>query len=214
MIVVVANEKGGVGKTTLAANLAILRAQQDAKVLVVDADPQGSISEFFRVRTDEGHEPSLTCVAIAGRGVSSEVRKLVPNFSDVVIDVGGRDTAAFRSALLIADVLLVPFLPGQFDAWSLETVDALVDEAQALNQGMKALMVMNKTDTNPRVGLAGEVGEFAEELKNLTLLPVRVGYRVAYRRSAAEGQAVNEIGKKDSRATQEMRDLYKEVFTA
>jgi len=212
MIIVVGNEKGGVGKTTLAANLAILRAQQGRDVLVVDADPQGSITEFFRVREEEGYTPALSCVSVTGKSVSSEVRKLVPRFDDIVVDVGGRDTAAFRSALLVAEALLVPSLPGQFDAWSLETLNTVIAEARALNEKLRPLLVLNKVDSNPRIGLTDETAEFVADLENLPLLPVKIGYRVAYRRSAAEGQAVNELSKKDPKAIDEIKNLYREVF--
>lgn len=212
MVIVVANEKGGVGKTTLAANLAVMRAQHGNDVLVIDADPQGSFSEFCRVREEEGHTPALTCAAVLGKSVASETRKFVPRFDDIVIDCGGRDTAAFRSALLVADVLLVPSLPGQFDAWSLENVDTVVGEARALNEGIRSFLVMNKVDSNPRISLSDEVLEYAADLENLTPLAVKVGYRVAYRRSAAEGQAVNELAKRDPKAISEMENLYQEVF--
>lgn len=212
MVVVVANEKGGTGKTTIATNLAILRAQQGADVLLVDADPQGSASEFVRVREDEQVCPTITSVAVSGRGVSSEVRKLIPKYQDIVIDAGGRDSAGLRSALVVADVLIVPFLAGQYDVWAVEAMDMVVGEALGLNSEMKPFLLMNKQDTNPRIVLGNEAAEIANGLQNLKLLEIRIGYRVAYRRSAAEGRAVNELDKKDAKAISEMDILYQEVF--
>jgi chromosome partitioning protein len=163
MIVVVGSEKGGTGKTTLATNLAIYRAQVRRDVLLVDADPQGSAIEFSRVRESEGHTPAITCVMVTGRSVSSEVRKLAPRFDDV-IDVGGRDSAALRSAMLVAQVMVIPCLPGQFDVWSIEGMNTLVREAVALNEPLRAVTVLNKVDTNPRMGLADEAAEMTKDL--------------------------------------------------
>ena len=212
MIVVVGSEKGGTGKTTIATNLAIYRAQAGRDVLLVDADPQGSAIEFSRVRESEGHTPAVTCVMVTGRSVASEIRKLAPRFDDIVIDVGGRDSAALRSSMLVAQVMVVPCLPGQFDVWSIEGMNALVREAAALNEPLRAVTVLNKVDTNPRVGLADETAEMTKDLSHIRLLDVRLGYRVAYRRAAAEGQAVNELIKKDQRAITEIENLIREVF--
>lgn len=212
MVIVVANEKGGTGKTTIATNLAILRALQNKDVLLVDADPQGSASEFVRVREDENVSPAISCVSITGRGVSSEVRKLVSKYDDIIIDAGGRDSSGLRSALIVADVLIVPFLAGQYDVWAIEAMDIVVGEAMGLNPDMKPLLLLNKQDTNPRILLANEAADIANDLKNLKLLDIRLGYRVAYRRSAAEGRALCELDKKDPKAIAEMESLFKEVF--
>lgn len=213
MVVLVANEKGGTGKTTVATNIAIMRAQQGRDVLLVDADPQGSSSEFIRVREDEQVKPSITCVAITGRGVSSEVRKLIPRYQDIIIDAGGRDSAGLRSALIVADALIVPFLAGQYDVWGVENMDTIVGEALGLNPDMKPLLVLNKQDTNPRISLATEAEALAKEMQNLQILNTKLCYRVAYRRSAAEGRAVNELDKLDPKAVSELDALYKEVFS-
>jgi chromosome partitioning protein len=167
MIAVVGSEKGGTGKTTIATNLAIYRAQVGRDVLLVDADPQGSAIEFSRVRESEGHTPTITCVMVTGRSVASEVRKLAPRFDDVVIDVGGRDSAALRSAMLVAQVMVIPCLPGQFDVWSIEGMNALVREAVALNEPLRAVTVLNKVDTNPRMGLADEAAEMTKDLSHI-----------------------------------------------
>lgn len=212
MVVVVGSEKGGTGKTMIATNLAIYRAHAGRDVLLVDADPQGSTIEFSRVRESEGHTPTLTCVMITSRSVASEVRKLIPRFGDVVIDVGGRDSAALRSAMLVAEVMVIPCLPGQFDVWSIEGMNALVREAAALNESLRAFTVLNKVDTNPRMGLADEAAEMTKDLSHIRLLDVRIRYRVAYRRAAAEGQAVSKLAKKDPRAVSELDSLAQEVF--
>ena len=62
------------------------------------------------------------------------------------------------------------------------------------------------------MGLADETAELTKDLSHIRLLDARVGYRVAYRRAAAEGQAVNELVKKDPRAVSEVDSLVQEVF--
>ena len=208
MVICVANEKGGVGKTTIATNLAVLLAQKGREVLIVDADPQKSASDFVQVREDEHISPSVACVSITGRGVSSEVRKLVPKYTDIVIDAGGRDSAGLRSALIVSDLLIIPFLAGQFDVWAVESMDATIGEALALNPDMRAFLMLNKQDTNPRISLSSEAMEIAGSLKNMQLMQNKLGYRVAYRRSAAEGKAVNELERSDPKAVAEMEALF------
>lgn len=212
MILVVANEKGGTGKTTVATNLAVWRSLQGRDVLLVDADPQRSAAEFAAVRCEEKVDPTISCASITGRTLAGEVRKMAGRFDDVVIDVGGRDSAGFRSALLVADVLLVPLLPGQLDVWAVEAVDGLVGEAMVLNEGLRGYTLINKVDSNPRVGLAGEAAEFCQGLEYLGGLDVRLGYRVAYRRAVAEGRAVCELDRRDPKAIAEIEALARVIY--
>lgn len=212
MIIVVASIKGGTGKTTIATNLAIFRAQNASDVLLVDADSQKSASDFCAVRNEEGVSPDLTCSIITGRTLNSELAKLAPKFDDIVVDVGGRDGTTLRSAMLAADVLVVPFLPSQLDAWALAQMEGLVEEVETLNDKLRTVAFLNKVDTNPRIQLADEATKFAEETK-IHFCDVHVGYRVAFRKAVAEGLAVNEVkNRKDAKAVNEMKQLYKEVF--
>lgn len=212
MIIVVASEKGGTGKTTLATNLAVMRRQDGADVLLVDCDPQRSSADFSAVRDQEGHQPELTCSSITGRATGSELRKLEPKFDDIVVDVGGRDSTTLRSALLVANVLVIPFLPSQYDSWGIQRMDELLNEVLQLNPELRVLGVLNKVDTNPKINLQEEAAELAQEFKNITLLDFTLGYRVSFRRSVADGLSVTELKTKDKKAIQEVKNLYNEVF--
>lgn len=212
MIVVVASEKGGTGKTTLATNLSVVRRQKGSDVLLVDCDPQHSSSDFAAVRDQESHQPELTCSCVSGRSTGSEIRKLEPKFDDIIVDVGGRDSVTLRSALLEADLLIIPFLPSQYDAWGIQRMDDLLGEVKTLNTHLKTIGVMNKVDANPRTGMTQEASEIADNFRNIRLLDGGVGYRVAFRRSVADGLAVTEMKHKDKKAIQEIENVYKEVF--
>lgn len=213
MVITVASEKGGVGKTTLAVQFAIMLAQQKHDVLLVDADPQRSALEVAGVRAEEGHLPTITAVALGGKTLNAEVKKLIPKYDHIVIDVGGRDSIALRCSMLVSDHVLIPILPGQLDAWTLENFDTLVEQGQAFNPKLQAWLVLNKVDTNPAIKIAEEVIDFAKDLKNIKTLKSKIGYRVAYRRCVAEGLAVNEMSKRDVKAMNEIDTLFREVLS-
>lgn len=212
MIVAVASEKGGTGKTTIATNLAIMRAKHAHDVLLIDGDPQGSARDFAAVRETLGHCPDISAVSLYGASITTEVRKLKHKFDDIFIDVGGRDSVTMRSALLVAEVVVLPFLPSQFDAWSLERMDDLIGEVLSLNENLRTVSFLNKVDSNPKISLLSESMQFAQGLKNIPFSGLKVGYRVAFRRSVADGQSVTELDKKDPKANQEIIALYEEVF--
>src|SRR5690242_14261963 len=125
MIVTVGHTKGGVGKTTIAINLAIARAVSGQDALLVDGDQQGTASQFSQLRAELQGATGYTVVQLLGSAVRTQVRALREKYEDIVIDVGGRDTGGLRAALTISDVLLVPIQPRSFDIWALDQLALL-----------------------------------------------------------------------------------------
>ena len=125
-IFAIANTKGGVGKSTLAVNLAVLAATQGHRVLLVDADPQASSLQFLNAR--DASLPALTGIQLSQPIIHKQLRELAIPYEYVFIDVGGRDAPVFRSALVAADTVLIPMVPSVFDAWAAEDVFNVVDE--------------------------------------------------------------------------------------
>src|SRR4051794_22324816 len=147
MIVTVGNTKGGVGKTTLAFQLALHRAREGRDVLLVDGDRQGSAQMAVAIRSEGNRTPPLTCVQYPeGTVLRTQVQRQAGKYDDVVIDAGGRDSAALRAAMVLSDVLLVPYLPRSVDVWALGDIASLIDEARSLRDGLTALAVLNAAD--------------------------------------------------------------------
>ena len=116
MIITIGNTKGGVGKTTLAVNVAIARALAGREVWLIDGDRQGTAQTAISIRSDSGHAPGIACASYPdGPTLRSQVQQQASKFEDIVIDAGGRDSTALRAALAISDVLLVPFQPRSYD---------------------------------------------------------------------------------------------------
>lgn len=214
MILTVGAEKGGVGKSTVAANLAAWRADQERSVLLIDTDKMGSMQQWNAARKELTNVPQFTCVGVRGNGLGREVRELAAKFDDVVIDAGGSDSPELRGAMAVADVLVTPCKPGQFDIFSAFTMDRLVGEAQAAgNERLRALMLANDCPTNTHAELQ-DMLEALADMKNYTIADVVLYSRKAYRLTARDSRAVTEYyGREiDPKAVAEMRDLAKLVW--
>src|SRR5262249_52618553 len=163
MILTVGNTKGGTGKTTLAVQLAISLARTGRDVLLVDGDLQGSAQTAIAIRTDAGRQPALACAQYSeGRVLRDQVRHQAGKYQDVLIDAGGRDSGALRAALVLSDVLLVPFLPRSVDVWALADVTKLVEEARAVRDGLTAMAVLNAADPGVSADNTEAVGALAD----------------------------------------------------
>lgn len=130
MILTVGNTKGGVGKTTLAVNIAIARALEKHDVLLVDGDEQRTASDFTELRGEILGSAGYTAVNLQGQALRTQVRQIAPKYDDIVIDVGGRDTGSLRAALTVSDTLLIPVQPRSFDIWAIGQIAELVRESR------------------------------------------------------------------------------------
>lgn len=212
MIILVGGEKGGTGKTTLATNLATLRAHAQRDTLLVDTDKQGSASYWATLRDEVEGVPTVPCVQVFGKGVSRQVTDLAARYDDVIVDAGGRDSIELRAGLVVADRLFVPIQASQFDVWTLDQMDGLVSQAQAINPGLEAFVIINRASTHPRVRETDEAEALLADFDHLAFGDVVVRDRIAYRRAASEGIGVGEVPEPDPKAVAEMIAWYSVAF--
>jgi chromosome partitioning protein len=210
MILTIGNVKGGVGKTTLAVNFAIARAREGHDILLVDGDEQGTALTFTALREEMTGQTDYTAVALTGAAVRTQVLKLAPKYTDIIIDVGGRDTGSFRAALTISDTLLVPVQPRTFDIWSIDQVAALVEEARAINDRLSALAVLNAADSTGRDN--EQAAEALREHIGIEYLDSPLVRRKAYPNAASSGKGILEYTPKDPKAIDELNRLIALVY--
>ncbi|CAK0775887.1 Chromosome partitioning protein ParA [uncultured Gammaproteobacteria bacterium] len=211
MIITVGGIKGGGGKTTAATNLAVMRLLAGRDVLLIDADEQRSSSEFVAQREALGHTP-LPCVQLVGSAVRTQVKQLAPRYDDIVIDTGGRDTASQRAALTVSDLMLIPFQPGNFDLWTLEQVERLVDEIRSVNEHLEALCYISRGYPN---GADNEqAADMLRASPSLRFIHAPVLGRKAFNTASGDGLSVVETKPRDAKAVVEIERLYAAVFSA
>lgn len=211
MIVTVGNTKGGVGKTTLALNLAIARALSGRDVWLIDGDRQGTAQTAIALRAESGRQPAIACAQYAdGSTLRTQLQHQSNKFEDIIIDAGGRDSTALRAALVLSDVLLVPFAPRSLDVWALADICSLIDEARAVRDGLKAYAVLNSADPSgsDNADAAAAVADYPQ----LVYLDTPIRRRKAIANSAGQGMSVLESSPKDPKANDELNALLSKLF--
>jgi chromosome partitioning protein len=205
MIISILNQKGGVGKTTLAVHIATALAQRGMKVLLVDADPQSSSLDWSASR--EG-EPLFPVIGLPKPSLHRDMPAIAADYEAVVIDGPPRVNELARSAIMASDLVLVPVQPSPYDVWAAEEIIGLLKEASVFKEKLKSAFVINRKIVNTAIGR-----DVREALSSypLPVLKSQVGQRVGFAESAGHGQTVLETEPQGT-ASKEILALVKEIL--
>lgn len=187
MITIVGSLKGGSGKSTLTFNLAVWLVMAEAGVMLVDADPQATLTDVVDVRGEEGFKPKI---AVFDKDALTESR--LREVDETLIDVGTSDMESLRRALAICDRVVVPVPPSQADIWSTQRfiqMIATVERARPL----EIIGFINRGDTHHAVQETNETAAALVSLPGLRFIKPRLSQRTVFRRSFSEGLAVFEL---------------------
>ena len=207
MILALLNQKGGVGKTTLALAVAGEWAMQGRRVILIDADPQGSALDWSEMRAREGLPRLFSVIGLARDTLHREAPALARDADLVVIDGPPRVAGLMRSALLATDMVLIPVQPSPFDGWASAEMLALISEARIYRPELVARFVLNRCGA--RTVLARDTAEMLAD-HDPPALASRIGQRIAFAAAAESGRIVRELDH-ESAAAREVSALVAEV---
>ncbi len=201
-IITVAQQKGGAGKTTIVANLAVALAKAGKTVSLLDTDPQGSLGRWYMTRREAG-DPGFDFSTASAWGVSYECDKLRKTADFVLIDTPPKIDSDLKPAIRESDLVIVPVSASPVDVWATEGV---LDMAN--REGADVLVVLNRTKTGTRVA-----EDVDKALKDLGVTPAKttIGHRVAFPETMGIGKAAIERGK--GVWVDEVEALMREVLT-
>jgi chromosome partitioning protein len=205
LIITLAQQKGGAGKTTVAAHLAVACALGGKSVAVLDTDPQGSLGQWFE-RREAGmgaEEIDLIFRTASGWGARREARALAREHDVVILDTPPKSDLELRPALEAAHLVVIPVQPAPVDLWATEPTLAMVDKV-----GSRALLLLNRVVHGTLLGaeVAREVAAMGHPVSTTEL-----GSRIAFAASMGNGKTVMETHP-NSPASAEVYDLAIEVL--
>lgn len=201
-IITVAQQKGGAGKTTIAAHIAVALSQQGNRVAVIDIDPQKSLSRWHDIREEKFGDgyTGLTFTSLSGWRINSEISSLSRKNDIIVIDSPPHTETEAKTAIRAADLVIIPVQPSPTDVWATEATVAL-----CAKENIPARIVLNRVAANSKLAQT-----LTKKLPDSQLLEGKLGNRVAFASSLLEGKCVTETAP-SSPASLEIKEITKEI---
>jgi chromosome partitioning protein len=207
MIIALTGQKGGIGKSTTAVSLAVAALSRGQRVLLVDADPQGTVRTWGEVASEAGHTTPTIVAMGAQMHRPGQLDSVSPAYDLTIIDCPPRHGEISRSALMVADVAVFPCGPTAADAWALAAAIEVFREAHALRDKLSGCVLI--TRKQGRTALA-KSARTVLETSGLPVLGTELGFRVAYQESIAVGKGVTTYAPRDASA-KEIHQLLDEL---
>jgi chromosome partitioning protein len=204
MIISVVNQKGGVGKTTIAINIGIGMARRNYKVGFLDTDPQGTASQWQSIEGNMAFEVRRHPSRVSSMDLMDADR----DHGVVVIDTPPAIGEITQSALEVSDLTIVPLAPSVLDIWSSRTTVGMIEEAMKVNPRLKGRLLVSRKIPRTRLGRDGRE---AIEALEMEVFETEISQRIAYVESMIAGVSVFQYAPK-SEASQEMERLCEEII--
>lgn len=196
-VIALLNQKGGAGKTTLATHLAGELAAQGLRVTLLDADPQGSALDWAQRRLQSGRPRIYGVFGLARDSLHQEAPQIALQADFVVIDGPPRVAALARSALLAADLVLIPVQPSAYDVWASHEMVQLIAEARQFRPQLRAAFVINRRVVGTVIGREAR-SALADQ--PFPALAAEISQRIAFADSVAAGRLAFEVSPKGAAA--------------
>lgn len=208
MIISIVNQKGGVGKTTLAINLAAAFALDNRKTLLIDADPQGTASDWASIRNN--NTLPFQVVQLARAVLHRDAKNFENSYEIIVIDGPPRSYDVTRSSVLASDIIIIPVQPSGADIWATKEVCVLVKEAAGFNETQKSAFLVSRKITGTSIGkdIKEVLGSFG-----MPVLSSATTQKVAYAEAMTAGKTIFEYENKKKIASKEILEIKNEVLS-
>lgn len=210
MILLIGGEKGGSGKSCLAQNLAVYLQKKKRDVLLLDADPQGTTTDWAKERNENDELNSITLVQASGN-IRQTLKDLSERYVDIVIDAGGHDSEALRSAMTVATHMLLPFRPKRRDLKTLVNVEQMLRLAKAVNPDLITNAVITQCPALP--SQIQRIRDAKDACQSFDLAPLQsiTTNRNVYDDADEDGHSVLETGT-DPKAAEEIINIAEEFL--
>lgn len=203
MIISFLNQKGGVGKTTLSVNVAAYLAEAGHRVLLIDADKQGSATTWASIREDAPFQ----VVSMARANMARDALKLAADYTYTIIDGPPHAEEIARSCIVASDFVALPIEPSGLSTWASDLTVKQVQEAQEFKPSLKCGFVVSRKIGNTVIGR--DIRSMAREA-GIPVLTSDIEQRVAFAESLTMGKSIFEWAA-GSAAANEIKQLTKEI---
>lgn len=208
-VILVASQKGGTGKTTTTVNIAAELSRLGHDVLIVDCDKSvQSASTWAQDRTQDDSLPRIHAVQKTGN-VRETLIDLRGRYDYVIVDAPGHDSQEMRTAMTVADLMIIPVRPSQLDLDTIPGMAELVQAAQDMNPKLKAVALLTQVPTYSSATEEDEAKDFMLDFPQIPRIDGALKIRKAYRDSIPAGRGVIETANTSAKA--EVQVLVKEI---